>query len=82
MGVALGLALLAGIAATTTAQTGDPATVEALVTGYSTALLVAAGLLAVAAVVALLTLRARPILEHDDVHTPEDAAVAGDREPA
>ena len=49
IGVALGLALLAGIAATTTAQAGNPATAEALVTGYSSALVVAAGLLAVAA---------------------------------
>ena len=76
IGVALGLALLAGIAATTTAEHGNPATAETLVTGYSTALIVAAGLLAVAALVALLTLRARPILEHD-AHNPAGAAVAG-----
>jgi EmrB/QacA subfamily drug resistance transporter len=80
IGVALGLALLAGIAATTTAQADDPATAEALVTGYSSALVVAAGLLAVAAVVALLTFRARPILEHDVVHNPQDARVVVPRQ--
>jgi predicted MFS family arabinose efflux permease len=63
IGVALGLALLAGIAATTTAYADDPVTAEALVAGYSSALAVAAGLLAVAAAVALVTLRGRAVSE-------------------
>ena len=57
IGVAVGLALLAGIAATTTAGSRDPATAEALVSGYSSALAVAAGLLALAAAIAAITLR-------------------------
>ncbi|GAA3152752.1 MFS transporter [Planomonospora alba] len=67
IGVALGLAVLAGIAATVTAR---PRTLalgsgQALVTGYGTALAAAAGLLLAAAVVALLTLSARPPAAHD-----------------
>jgi len=57
IGVAIGLALLAGIAATTTAGATDPTTAEALVTGYSSALTAAAGLLALAAAIAVITLR-------------------------
>ncbi|WP_402469423.1 MFS transporter [Isoptericola aurantiacus] len=59
IGVALGLALLAGVAATVTARP-DNANLpsdQALVAGYSTALTVAAGLLLAAAVLALVLLR-------------------------
>jgi predicted MFS family arabinose efflux permease len=62
IGVALGLAVLAAVAATVTAQpenlAADPST--ALVTGYSTALTVAAALLLAAAVLAIATLRSQP----------------------
>jgi hypothetical protein len=62
IGVALGLAVLAGVAATVTtrpkyAVIDDAA---ALVAGYSTALTVAAGLLLTAAALGLATLRHRP----------------------
>jgi EmrB/QacA subfamily drug resistance transporter len=60
IGVAVGLALLAGIAATTTTGATDPTTAEALVTGYSSALTAAAGLLALAAAIAVITLRSYP----------------------
>ncbi|GAA1434274.1 MFS transporter [Microlunatus lacustris] len=60
IGVAVGLALLAGIAASTTAGASDPTTAEALVTGYRSALTAAAGLLALAAAVAVITLRTDP----------------------
>lgn len=65
IGVALGLAVLAGIAATVTARPENTvlATDEALVAGYGTALAAAAGLLAAAAALALTTLNARPIAE-------------------
>ncbi|WP_309066563.1 MFS transporter [Microbacterium sp.] len=58
IGVALGLALLAGVAATVTAATGS-ATADALVDGYRAALLVSAGVLLTAAVVAFATLQGR-----------------------
>ncbi|HSF97495.1 MAG TPA: MFS transporter [Ornithinibacter sp.] len=62
IGVALGLAVLAGVAATVTAQpenlAADPNT--ALVAGYSTALTVAAALLLAAAILAVATLRSQP----------------------
>ncbi len=62
IGVALGLAVLAGVAAAVTArpQDVDLGTRDALVAGYSTALTVAAGILIAAAVLALTTLSARP----------------------
>jgi EmrB/QacA subfamily drug resistance transporter len=82
IGVALGLALLAGIAATTTADAGDPATAEALVAGYSSALAVAAGLLALAAAVALVTLRARPTSEEQADDFADATEVRQPRSPA
>ncbi|MCK9873930.1 MFS transporter [Nocardiopsis dassonvillei] len=67
IGVALGLAVLAGIAATVTARPENTALAggEALVAGYGIALAVAAGLLVAAAALALTTLNARPIAEQD-----------------
>ncbi|CAL9615272.1 putative MFS-type transporter EfpA [Streptomyces sp. enrichment culture] len=67
IGVALGLAVLAGVAATVTAQPEMAAlgTGEALVAGYGTALTVAAGILLAAGLLALTTLSARPTAEHD-----------------
>jgi EmrB/QacA subfamily drug resistance transporter len=65
IGVALGLAVLAGIAATITARP-ENATLgvsDALVAGYGTALVAAAGLLLVAGALALATLNARPSTE-------------------
>ncbi|EHR61387.1 MFS transporter [Saccharomonospora cyanea] len=65
VGVALGLAVLAGIAATVSAgpeHAGDTAG-AALVTGYSTALAVASALLVTAGALALVTLNARPVTE-------------------
>ncbi|GAA3693318.1 MFS transporter [Zhihengliuella alba] len=55
LGVALGLAVLAGVAATVTAGTGGTGP-QALVDGYGTALLVGAGILLAAALLAALTL--------------------------
>lgn len=55
IGVALGLAVLAGVAATVTAGTGSTSP-QALVDGYRTALLVGAGVLLAATVIAVLTL--------------------------
>lgn len=65
IGVALGLAVLAGIAATVTAspQNAGLNTAEALVAGYGTALTVATGLLVAAGALALVTLSARPPAE-------------------
>ena len=62
IGVALGLTVLAGVAATVTASPAyaDASRNEALVAGYGTALLVASGLLVAAAVLALTTLSNRP----------------------
>lgn len=62
IGVALGLAVLAGVAATITASPTyvDVSRPDALVAGYNRALLVATGLLFVAAVVAVITLTNRP----------------------
>ncbi|CAL9667166.1 putative MFS-type transporter EfpA [Streptomyces sp. enrichment culture] len=67
IGVALGLAVLAGVAATVTAQPEKTmlGTGEALVAGYGTALTVAAGILLAAGLLALTTLSARPTAEHD-----------------
>jgi EmrB/QacA subfamily drug resistance transporter len=55
IGVALGLAVLAGVAATVTAGSGSMAP-QALVDGYSRALVVGTGILLAAAILALLTL--------------------------
>lgn len=55
IGVALGLAVLAGVAATVTAGTGSTGP-QALVDGYGTALLVGAGILFAAALLASLSL--------------------------
>ncbi|SJZ93296.1 Arabinose efflux permease [Marinactinospora thermotolerans DSM 45154] len=67
IGVALGLAILAGIAASVTAQPGNTvlAAGEALASGYGTALAAAAGLLVAAAALALTTLDARPNTSQD-----------------
>lgn len=58
IGVALGLAILAGVAASITAKTGGTGPQE-LVDGYGAALVVGAGILLAAAVLALLTLNGR-----------------------
>ncbi|MGC5225074.1 MFS transporter [Micromonospora sp. DT81.3] len=58
IGVALGLAVLAGVAATVTAGAASTGQ-QALVDGYSTALLVGAGVLLAAAVLAVLTLSSK-----------------------
>lgn len=58
IGVALGLAVLAGVAATVTTGTGSAGSV-ALVEGYSAALVVGAGILLAAAFLALVTLSSR-----------------------
>lgn len=62
IGVAVGLAVLAGVAATITSSPtyADAARNDALVAGYSGALLVATGLLLGAAVVSVITLSNRP----------------------
>ncbi|GAB3552955.1 MFS transporter [Arthrobacter tumbae] len=69
IGVALGLAVLAGVAATVTAMPHNEAmrAGEALVAGYSTSLIVAAGVLVVAAVVSIGTLSASPSAENEPV---------------
>ncbi|WP_396290644.1 MFS transporter [Curtobacterium sp. KT1] len=61
IGVALGLAILASIAATITARPDNAAlpSGEALVAGYSTALVAGSGILIAAALLALLTLNAK-----------------------
>jgi EmrB/QacA subfamily drug resistance transporter len=68
VGVAVGLAVLAGVAATVTARpeytSADPAT--ALIAGYGTALTVAAGILLAAAVLSLATLRKGVVVEATD----------------
>ncbi|MGC5668643.1 UNVERIFIED_CONTAM: MFS transporter [Kocuria sp. CPCC 205316] len=74
IGVALGLAVLAGIAATVTAAPENEVlpTGEALVAGYGTALTVATGLLLAAAALVLITLNTRPVTD-EDTHDPADA---------
>ncbi|HWV50159.1 MAG TPA: MFS transporter [Microbacterium sp.] len=62
IGVALGLAILAGVAASITADTGG-AGAQALVDGYRAALIVGAGILLGAAILALFTLNRRVSLE-------------------
>jgi len=64
LGVALGLAVLAGIAASTTAGSGGTGE-QALVQGYSTALLVGACVLLAAALIAVLPLGTRPAVAQD-----------------
>lgn len=63
IGVALGLAVLAGVAATVTAGTVTAGTgstePQALIDGYGTALLVGAGILLAAAALAVVTLRGK-----------------------
>lgn len=56
IGVALGLALLAGVAATVTAGAGGTAAGDGLVAGYGAALVLGAGVLAASTVLALATL--------------------------
>lgn len=67
IGVALGLAVLAGVSATVTATAhlDSMGTGEALVVGYSASLTVAAGVLALAAVLALTTLSAGSTAEQE-----------------
>jgi EmrB/QacA subfamily drug resistance transporter len=74
IGVALGLAVLAGIAAAVSNSTQHAAlSGEAqLVTGYGTALVVAAGLLVAAGILAAATLTSRTTVEAD---APADAGV-------
>lgn len=67
IGVALGLAILAGVAATVTAGIGST-TPQALVDGYSTALVVGAGILLAATVLALLTLGGKQTAETPTPH--------------
>ncbi|MFC7675968.1 MFS transporter [Mycolicibacterium sp. GCM10028919] len=70
IGVALGLAVLAGVAATVTARSGsaDP---QALVDGFGTALVAGTGILLAAAVLALLTLNGRGDGGDQAAHTSE-----------
>jgi EmrB/QacA subfamily drug resistance transporter len=69
IGVALGLAVLAGAAAAVTAESGSPDP-QALVDGYSTALVVGTGILLAAAVLALLALSGRVNAEQQAAHAP------------
>uniref|UniRef100_UPI003F49A36C MFS transporter n=1 Tax=Paenarthrobacter nicotinovorans TaxID=29320 RepID=UPI003F49A36C len=73
IGVALGLAVLAGIAATVTATPGNAILSESarLVTGYSSALTIAAGLLLAAGILAVTTLPSKAPANVDD--TPATA---------
>ncbi|WP_069387237.1 MFS transporter [Cellulosimicrobium cellulans] len=68
IGVAVGLALLAGVAATVSARPDVAATGSdvALVAGFSTALVVASGLLLAAALLAFATLAGRPGATEDE----------------
>jgi EmrB/QacA subfamily drug resistance transporter len=59
IGVALGLTVLAGVAATVTGSTAQPPSAAALVNGYGTALLLAGGVLVASAVVAAALLSGR-----------------------
>ncbi|MFE5117451.1 MFS transporter [Dietzia sp. NPDC055340] len=59
IGVALGLAILAGVAATVTARAGNSGP-QGLIDGYSTALIVGAGVLLATAVLALAMLSKEP----------------------
>jgi len=76
IGVALGLAVLAGIAATVTGTSEPGATAATqLVAGYGSALAVAAGMLAAAALLAATTLPAKPPAQAD----PKPAVAAIDQ---
>ncbi len=78
IGVALGLAILAGVAAAVTAgpaTTGLPAP-EALTAGYSSALLVGAGILLATALLAFLTLAERSTASRDGSSTTTTSAVS------
>jgi MFS family permease len=68
IGVALGLAILAGVAASITTGTGDPGS-QGLLDGYRTALVVGAGILLATAVLALLTLCRRVSAEGQSTPT-------------
>jgi EmrB/QacA subfamily drug resistance transporter len=74
IGVALGLAVLAAVAATVSATPGYAgiATGAALTAGYGSALLVAAGILVTAGVLALTTLNGHPTLEAKKSDTSTD----------
>lgn len=77
IGVALGLAVLAGIAATITArpENTDLPPAAALVTGYSTAMTVAAGVLLAAGILALTMLSAQPSTQPEPHDTAADEPV-------
>jgi EmrB/QacA subfamily drug resistance transporter len=77
LGVALGLAVLAGVAATVTASTPQPASAGALVDGYGAALIVAAGVLVTSAVVAVALLSGR--VRFQSPYTPERVGRASGR---
>lgn len=68
IGVALGITVLAGVAATVTAGSGG--TTQALLGGYSTALVVGAGILLATAVLALLTLSGSVNAEEHTIEEP------------
>jgi EmrB/QacA subfamily drug resistance transporter len=70
IGVALGLAVLAGVASAVTAGSANPAA-QALVDGYGTALVVGAGVLLAAGVLALLVLGRRGEAPRDNTSAPE-----------
>jgi EmrB/QacA subfamily drug resistance transporter len=74
IGVALGLAVLAGIAAAVTSSPEHASLTESaqLVTGYGSALTIAAGLLIVAGILAVSTLPSKPTAQTD-----ESPALAG-----
>ncbi|MFP3460008.1 MFS transporter [Arthrobacter globiformis] len=75
IGVALGLAVLAAIAATVSATPGyaGTSTGAALTAGYGSALLVAAGILIAAAVLAISTLDGQPTAEVQKLGTKAEA---------
>lgn len=70
IGVALGLAILAGVAASITAGTGYTGP-QALVDGYGIALVVGSAILFAAAVLALITLSGRVDAAEHAAHEPE-----------
>lgn len=74
LGVALGLAVLAGVAATVTAhpEHANDTHARALIEGYRTALVVATGILLTAGAVAIVTLRRRA---SDDIDHPVPADI-------
>jgi EmrB/QacA subfamily drug resistance transporter len=80
IGVALGLAVLAGIAATVTGSHGhaDPTESARLVTGYGSALTIAAGLLIAAGILALSTLPSKPAARMEEAPALADVGHRGD----